>query len=71
LVLMTFMAKDMRVLRTVAILSNVAFIIYGALEMLPPVLCLHLVLLPLNVFRLSEIRNTAHDSNHSSIGASP
>jgi CRP/FNR family cyclic AMP-dependent transcriptional regulator len=55
LVLFTFVAKDMRLLRTTAIFSNVAFITYGAIEWLPPVLFLHLVLLPLNIIRLSEV----------------
>lgn len=55
LVLMTFLMKDMRRLRFIAILSNIAFIAYGALAWLLPVLCLHLVLLPLNVLRLWEI----------------
>jgi hypothetical protein len=55
LVLLTFIAKDMRLLRTVAIFSNLAFITYGTLEWLPPVLFLHLVLLPLNIVRLAEI----------------
>jgi hypothetical protein len=55
LVLLTFIAKDMRLLRTVAIFSNLAFIIYGTIEWLPPVLFLHLVLLPLNIVRLAEI----------------
>ena len=55
LVLFTFVAKDMRLLRTVAILSNLAFITYGTLAWLPPVLLLHVVLLPLNMARLSEI----------------
>jgi hypothetical protein len=54
-VLLTFIAKDMRILRTVAIFSNLAFITYGTLEWLPPVLFLHLVLLPLNIVRLVEI----------------
>ena len=55
LVLLTFIAKDMRQLRTAAIFSNLAFITYGTLEWLPPVFLLHLVLLPLNIFRLAEI----------------
>ena len=54
LVLFTFVAKDMRLLRTIAIFSNLAFITYGAVEWLPPVLFLHLVLLPLNIVRLRE-----------------
>ena len=55
LVLLTFIAKDMRVLRTAAIFSNLAFITYGAIDWLPPVLILHLLLLPLNIVRLAEI----------------
>jgi CRP/FNR family transcriptional regulator, cyclic AMP receptor protein len=55
LVLLTFVAKDMRLLRTTAIISNVAFIIYGAIAWLPPVLLLHVILLPLNIARLSEV----------------
>jgi len=45
LVLLTFMTKDMRLLRTTAILSNVAFIAYGSLGGMTPVLLLHLMLL--------------------------
>jgi hypothetical protein len=55
LVLLTFLTKDMRRLRTIAIFSNIAFIAYGALAWLPPVLCLHLVLLPLNLLRLWQV----------------
>jgi hypothetical protein len=43
LVLFTFVAKDMRLLRTVAI------------EWLPRVLFLHATLLPLNIVRLGEV----------------
>jgi CRP/FNR family transcriptional regulator, cyclic AMP receptor protein len=54
LVLATFAMKDMRRLRATAVLSNIAFIGYGALNGLLPVLLLHLVLLPLNLRRLFE-----------------
>ena len=47
-------------LRTIAIFSNLAFITYGTLEWLPPVVFLHLVLLPLNVVRLAEIVRATH-----------
>jgi hypothetical protein len=60
LVLLTFMAKDMRLLRIVAILSNVAFIAYGILGWLPPIFFLHLILLPLNIVRLNEVRRTTN-----------
>ena len=55
LVLLTFVTKDMRLLRTVAIFSYLAFITYGTIEWLPPVLFLHMVLLPLNAVRLVEV----------------
>lgn len=55
MVLLTFMTKDMRLLRVLGIFSNVAFISYGILAWLPPVLCLHLLLLPVNVFRLRSL----------------
>jgi len=64
LVLFTFVAKDMRLLRTVAIFSNLAFITYGTIEWLPPVLFLHLVLLPVNIVRLGEaLRATCATGN--------
>jgi hypothetical protein len=55
LVLTTFTMTDMRTLRIVAIFSNIAFIAYSVLEWLPPVLILHLTLLPMNALRLTEL----------------
>jgi CRP/FNR family transcriptional regulator, cyclic AMP receptor protein len=55
MVLLTFMANDMRLLRVLGIVSNMAFITYGVLAWLPPVLCLHLLLLPVNSFRLYNL----------------
>ena len=55
LVLCTFCAKTMLPLRSIALGSNLAFISYGALLHLYPVLMLHLVLLPLNAWRIAEI----------------
>jgi hypothetical protein len=55
MVLLTFMTKDMRLLRVLAIFSNVAFITYGVLVWLPPVFCLHLLLLPVNALRLRDL----------------
>ena len=54
LVLAKFAMKDMRHLRAMAIVSNLAFIAYGAINGLLPVLILHLLLLPLNLRRLIE-----------------
>jgi hypothetical protein len=64
LVLTTFWTNDLRRLRMIAILSNVAFISYAALVWLPPVLGLHLLLLPLNAFRLMRMSRTAPPADH-------
>ena len=54
LVLMTFCMSGMVALRAVAIASNVAFIGYAALAGISPVLVLHALLLPMNIYRLLE-----------------
>jgi hypothetical protein len=80
LVLATFCMRDMVSLRVVAIASNIAFISYGALAEISPVLLLHVVLLPVNVLRLSEsvrsaLRRRAEATNcaagHCSRSAAP
>lgn len=53
--LTTFSMKTMVHLRMVGIVSNLAFIAYGALGHVYPVLLLHLALLPLNVWRLRQL----------------
>jgi CRP/FNR family cyclic AMP-dependent transcriptional regulator len=55
LVFLTFYMKTMIPLRIVGICSNCAFIVYGYLDGLYPVLILHLILLPLNGLRLLEM----------------
>lgn len=55
LVFLTFYMKTMIPLRVVGICSNCAFIAYGYLGGLYPVLILHLILLPLNAWRLREM----------------
>jgi hypothetical protein len=55
LVLATFCMRSMRALRWVAIASTLAFIAYGYLGSLAPVLLLHLLLLPVNVYRLAQL----------------
>jgi hypothetical protein len=55
LVLLTFTTKEMRSLRIMAILSNLAFIAYGLLDEILPVLALHVILFPLNVYRLAQL----------------
>ena len=52
LMLLTFSCHDARWLRSLAICSNVAFIAYGLAAGLHPVAALHLISLPINVYRL-------------------
>lgn len=54
LVFATFCTKRMAPLRAIAIASNIAFIGYGCLGELWPILILHAALLPLNVYRLRQ-----------------
>jgi len=54
LVLATFCMRGMIALRAVAIASSVAFVLYGWLVGIDPVLILHLVLLPTNSWRLVQ-----------------
>lgn len=56
LVLATFSAKQMVLLRALAISSNVAFITYGLAARLWPIVMLHAIMLPLNIIRLREAR---------------
>lgn len=56
LVFITFYMKRMIPLRLTAIASNVAFISYAWLNHLTPILVLHGALLPLNLYRLVELR---------------
>lgn len=56
LVLATFSAKRMISLRVLGITSNVAFILYAVLAHLFPILVLHSIMLPLNLFRLRQAR---------------
>jgi hypothetical protein len=68
LVLSTFYMKTMIPLRCCAIASNVAFIVYGFLGEIYPVLVLHLLLLPLNVKRLMELRHLIRDIKRAAAG---
>jgi hypothetical protein len=53
LVLLTFLMKDMRARRMVALPSNMPFSLM-VLNTLPPVVALHLMLLPINLVRLKD-----------------
>jgi len=61
LVLATFCMSGMVPLRAIAIASNVAFIGYAALEDISPVLVLHAILLPMNVYRLLQAVRARRD----------
>ena len=69
LVLAAFAMKDMVNLRIVAICSNIAFIMYGFVLDLPPVLILHVMLLPLNGWRLMGVlkKRSAMTVDHRSV----
>jgi hypothetical protein len=60
LVFATFYMTAMLPLRLTAIASNVAFIAYGYLGGMTPILLLHMSLLPLNVWRLCETMRLAN-----------
>ncbi len=68
LVFLTFLMKTMIPLRAVAIASNLAFISYGTLAGLYPILILHLVLLPLNVWRTMQMIALARKVREASSG---
>jgi hypothetical protein len=55
-VLASFCMTTILALRSFALLSNVLFIIYGLLSHVYPVFFLHLVLLPVNVAKLSRLQ---------------
>ena len=54
LVLATFFMTDMASLRLTAIASNIAFIVYGYVAGIEPVLLLHALLLPMNAIRILQ-----------------
>jgi hypothetical protein len=70
LVLAAFGMKNMINLRIVAICSNFAFIAYALVLNLPPVLVLHVILLPLNGWRLAQAFQEQHGA-HTSFAAPP
>jgi len=57
-VLGTFCMGRMVSLRLLAILSNILFACYGFYGHLHPVLLLHVTLLPINLFRLAQLRKS-------------
>ena len=55
-VLVSSFVKTMIPLRWLAIGSNVGFVVYGAMHPSYPMLALHLALLPINFYRLNEMK---------------
>jgi hypothetical protein len=71
LVLATFAMRNMRLLRITAILSNIAFITYGVLYRLPPIIALHLLLLPINLVRLIELYRAGREDQRNQLPWAP
>jgi hypothetical protein len=55
LVLATFCFSNPTLLRIFALLSNVAFIAFGYIGEIYPIMLLHLVLVPINMFHLAKL----------------
>jgi hypothetical protein len=73
LVLGAFVMRTMIPLRIVAVASNLAFMTYGFFEGLLPVFLLHVILLPVNVYRLVEmmrLTSGVKDAGSAGIGLS-
>jgi CRP-like cAMP-binding protein len=64
----TFSMKTMLHLRIAGIVANGAFITYGALGSVHPVLALHLCLLPLNLLRLRQLLRLTRQVAEASVG---
>jgi hypothetical protein len=54
LMVATFACRDARCMRPLAVATNLAFIGYGLAAWLPPIWALHLLLLPINLWRWAE-----------------
>ena len=68
LVFSTFCMKTMIPLRLAGIASNVSFIIYGLIGGLAPIYILHMLLLPLNIYRLIQIKRLIKNVTEASKG---
>ena len=61
LLLATFSVRTMIPLRLLGISSSVAFLTYGFFSGLLPIIILHLILLPLNLYRFFEMRRLTRE----------
>jgi hypothetical protein len=64
LVVLSFYMREMVPLRIAAMASNCAFLCYGIALGLGPVIALHILLLPLNIWRLIEMRPKRNPDTH-------
>jgi len=62
IVFLTFCMKRMMALRITAVSSNIAFIVYALAAGLTPILILHGTLLPMNLWRLFQMRREVQKS---------
>lgn len=70
LTLLTFSMRSMTSLRIAAVAASLCFIAYGAAQALYPVVALHCLLLPCNLYRLLEhLRRNRRQ--HQGPGAAP
>jgi hypothetical protein len=68
LVFATFSMKTLVPLRSVGIASNVFFIAYGYLNPAYPLVVLHCLLLPLNIFRLRQMQSLVKETKAATEG---
>ncbi len=64
-VLASFLMRTMVPLRLVAILSNILFAAFGYLQNIHPVFLLHMVLLPINAWRLFALPEVVNAGDRS------
>jgi hypothetical protein len=68
MVLGTFSVTSMRPLRLLGIASNFLFISYAIMAGMMPILVLHSLLLPVNIYRLTEIQRRRRDRGFATRG---
>lgn len=61
LMVATFSCREARHLRPLAVATNLAFVGYGAAAELMPVLALHLLLLPINLWRWAQVARLSRE----------
>jgi len=64
LVLGTFSVTSMRRLRLLGIASNLSFITYAIMAGMAPILILHSLLLPVNIYRLIQLQRARRSAPH-------